>query len=84
MDIFTKYTKLYAVVNATAQVLLGKMKSFIEVVGKPEAVLSDKGIQFNSNVWQQGMLKLRIVPTTAYNKTPKSFGKDHLTVLAKQ
>ncbi|KAJ8890092.1 hypothetical protein PR048_009599 [Dryococelus australis] len=60
----------YAIVNATAVGLLGKMKLFVEEVGKPEVVLSDKGTQFTSEVWQQGMLKFSIVPTTVAVRHP--------------
>ncbi|KAJ8879514.1 hypothetical protein PR048_020122 [Dryococelus australis] len=53
MDIFTKYTRLCAVVN-TASVLLMKMKNFIEKVGSPKAVLNERGTKFISELWQHG------------------------------
>ncbi|KAJ8893030.1 hypothetical protein PR048_005611 [Dryococelus australis] len=72
MDILTKNTKLYAIFNAATPTLVVKMKSFIEEVGRPEAVLSDNCTQFTSNVLQQGMLKLRVVPTTTSVRYPQS------------
>ncbi|KAJ8894191.1 hypothetical protein PR048_006801 [Dryococelus australis] len=64
MDIFTKYTRLYALSKANTEVLLGKMRSFIQEVGKPEVVLSEKGTQFISGLWQQELDELNIVPST--------------------
>ncbi|KAJ8897956.1 hypothetical protein PR048_003314 [Dryococelus australis] len=49
MDIFTKFTQLYAIVNATANRVVSKIKSYMEEVFKPEVVLSNKGTQFTRN-----------------------------------
>ncbi|KAJ8880701.1 hypothetical protein PR048_017171 [Dryococelus australis] len=71
MDVFTKYIKHYALSKATAQVLLTKMVSFVEEAGKPKTVLSDKGTQFTSYFWQQGMEDMGIVATTAAVRHPQ-------------
>ncbi|KAJ8870259.1 hypothetical protein PR048_029280 [Dryococelus australis] len=58
--------------NAKVQILLGKVRSFVDEVGKPRAILSNNGSQFTSHVWQKGLKRLSIVPTTAPVRSPRS------------
>jgi len=70
VDIFSKYTKLYALQKATTDVILNKItNNYIPTVGKMKKILTDNGTQFSSNKWtnqlkQQG---IQAIFTTTYH-----------------
>ncbi|KAJ8896076.1 hypothetical protein PR048_001418, partial [Dryococelus australis] len=49
-------------VHATAKTALEKCKTFVQELGKPTTVLTDKGTQFISEVWSTGLTKMGIRP----------------------
>ncbi|KAJ8875002.1 hypothetical protein PR048_022892 [Dryococelus australis] len=53
--------------------LRGELQSILPVrlLQLVSAVLSDKGTQFTNDVWLQGMLRLKIIPTTASVRYPQ-------------
>ncbi|KAJ8871896.1 hypothetical protein PR048_028236 [Dryococelus australis] len=55
--------------NCTCQ---DKNKAFIEEVGMLKCVLSDKGTQFTSELWQSGLRKWVIIQTTISICHPQS------------
>lgn len=60
IDAFSKHVALYTMKRATTQVLLNRIKLYVQDVGKPKRILSDNGTQFRSNRWQQELSSLGI------------------------
>ena len=46
IDKFTKYAKLYPLKRATCKATIRKVDEFIDSVGKPQKILTDRGTQF--------------------------------------
>ena len=73
-DHFTKYTKTYAMKGQTAEEVAEKCVDFCLTYGIPEAVLTDRGTNFTSQVieslWER--LDVHTLRTTAYH--PKADG----------
>ena len=55
IDTFTKYTKLYPMRRATTEAAVKSLDNFIERVGKPERILTDRGTQLTSKRWTQNL-----------------------------
>ena len=53
IDTFTKYTKLYPLKRVTCEATIRKVDEFIDSVGKPQKILSDRGTQFTSKKWKE-------------------------------
>ena len=55
MDTFSKYTKLYPLKRATCEATVRKIDEFINDLGKPQNILSDRGTQFTSKRWKEAL-----------------------------
>lgn len=62
MDSFSKLVKFYLIKKATAKAVLGKIKSFVKDIGKPQILICDNAKQFRSQTWIQGIKQLDIQP----------------------
>jgi len=73
VDTFTKYVKLYPVKRANAKVLSDKItQQYIPLVGDIKSILSDRGTQFTSKLWQNEMKKRGIMPIHSSVYHPQS------------
>ena len=54
-DTFTKYTKLYPLKRATCESTIRKIDEFINDIGKPQKILSDRGTQFTVKRWKEAL-----------------------------
>ena len=70
VDNFTKYVKLYPMKRATTVITLNKLKSYIQEVGKPKAILTDNGTQFTSKSWVKQLKALEIKPKYTAIRNP--------------
>ena len=52
LDHFTKYMKLYAVSNQTAESTAEKFLDFVSIFGLPEKLLTDRGTAFTSDLFK--------------------------------
>ena len=55
VDTFTKYTKLYPLRRATCKATIKQIDKFINNLGKPQKILSDRGTQFTSKKWKEAL-----------------------------
>lgn len=73
VDIFSKYVKLYSVKRANTKTLLGKIfDKYIPEVGPIEAILSDHGTQFTSDMWYSKLEEANIKAVHASVYHPQS------------
>ncbi|CAB0044371.1 unnamed protein product, partial [Trichogramma brassicae] len=56
IDVFTKLTQLYPIVNATCHITFNRIvDDYFKRFGKVEKIQSDRGSQFTSRTWQAAM-----------------------------
>ncbi|CAB0040895.1 unnamed protein product [Trichogramma brassicae] len=56
VDVFTKLTQLYPIVNATCHITFNRIvDDYFKRFGKVEKIQSDRGSQFTSKTWQAAM-----------------------------
>lgn len=70
LDIFSKYIKLYPIVNMTAKTVADKIiNHYIPKVAKPHKILSDNGRQFVSREWRERLAfeGIQVVYTSPYH-----------------
>jgi len=70
VDVFSKYVKLYPIKKASTKILLSKIfDRYIPEVGPVEAILSDHGTQFTSDMWYNKLEKekIRAIHTSVYH-----------------
>lgn len=73
LDNFSRFVRLYPVKRATAVTVTNRMiDDYISTYGKPQCVVSDHGVQFQSNVWQRRLLALGVPPTMISVYHPQS------------
>lgn len=73
LDIFSKYVKLYATRGSTGAVVTRKfVDHYVPAVGKPDAVLADRGPCFRSDIWHQRLKQLGVIPTHTSVRHPAS------------
>ena len=57
IDTFTKYTKLNPLKRATCDATIKKIDKFINDIGKPQKILSDRGTQFTCKNWKKALIE---------------------------
>jgi transposase InsO family protein len=70
VDVFSKFVKLYPIKRATTKTLLSKIfDKYIPEVGPIEAILSDHGTQFTSDMWYSKLEEsnIKAVHTSVYH-----------------
>jgi len=73
LDNFSRFVRLYPVKKATAVAVTNRMiDDYIATYGKPRCIVSDHGVQFRSNVWQNRLLALGVPPTMTSVYHPQS------------
>ena len=60
IDTFSKYTKLYPLKRATCIATVRKIDQFIDNIGKPQKILSDRDTQFTGRKWKEALKQREI------------------------
>lgn len=68
IDSFSRYTKLFAVRQATAKTVVNKLNTYIDQVLKPSAILTDNATQFHAKIYQDflNQRNIKIIHTSVY------------------
>lgn len=70
VDNFTKYVKLYSLRCATTHATINKVKQYVELCGKPIAILTDNGTQFTAARWTTSLHEMGIKPKFTAIRNP--------------
>lgn len=67
-SMLSKHVALYPLKRATTQVIINKIKRYVEEIEKPKRVLFDNGTQFRSKKWlkEMSLLDMQVSYTSVY------------------